>query len=422
MTNGLPPTIKDPTRGPRDRSAKSTVWLINHYAATPEEPGGTRHYWLAHHLEEHGWHMPIIRASRGGDARIHQHGRVTFVDLPAPSYDGNGLGRVLNMATLAAKAARLRPSASLREPDLVIGSSVHPLAAWAGLRQARRLGVPFIFEVRDLWPQTLVDFGRLSPDHPAARGLWRLEAQLCTSASAIISPLENIDAYFRSRGLPTGAIWIPNGIDAASRPVAPLPRSQHRTLMYLGAHGQANNLKLLIQAIGILEREGMSPDALRVRLYGDGPLKTEVQQSARSLGLRCVEFHAPVPSAAVPEIAAEADAFVLPLMDQPRLWEYGFSANKLYEYMAAGRPTILTLRRDNPVSSARSGWVTDPTPHSLATAIRAFVLHDAQGLAQMGQRARVYVEQNHDHARLAGRLANVLAEVAPRAAPGVSPP
>lgn len=138
-----------------------TAWLINHYAKTPDEPGGTRHDWLAHHLIDHDWHMPIVRAASGESRGLHQHGRVTLLNLPASEYQGNGFGPVRNMAGFALKAARVKPEAALRPPDVVIGSSVHPLTAWAGLRQARRFGVPFIFEIRDLWPQTLVD----SPMH-----------------------------------------------------------------------------------------------------------------------------------------------------------------------------------------------------------------------------------------------------------------
>ena len=351
--------------------------------------------------------MPIIRAARG-QAGLHQNGRVTLLDLPAPEYEGNGVRRVANMSTFALRASRVKPSPGLKRPDVVIGSSVHPLAAWAGLRQARRLGVPFIFEVRDLWPQTLVDFGQLSPSHPVAKALWRLESQLCNAASAIISPLENIDEYLASRGLPTGAVWIPNGIDVASRPVAPPPRTPHKTLMYLGAHGQANNLDLLIEAIAILEHQGVTPDELHVVLYGQGPLKPALQRRTETLGLRCIEFHDPVPSADVPTVAAHADAFVLPVLDLPQLYRYGVSPNKLYEYMAAGRPTIITLKAASSVADADSAWCVDPTPTAVGGAVRDILNSPPPRLVEMGRNARAHVSGKHDHSVLAQRLAETL--------------
>src|SRR5690606_21810114 len=123
---------------------------------------------------------------------------------------------MLDYTRAALSAATLR---GLERPDAVIGSSVHPLAAWAGRRLAQRFGVPFLFEVRDLWPQTLIDMGRLSPRHPAALALRRLERSLYRSAARIIVLPPAAHAYITPLGIPKERIvWIPNGVDLEGFP------------------------------------------------------------------------------------------------------------------------------------------------------------------------------------------------------------
>ncbi len=141
------------------------VWILNHYAFDATEAGGTRHLQLARRLPEFGWDASIVAASTdlygrtrpacaGGERRSRRSG-VEFVWLDVPEYHGNGIGRTINMfaylvRSLSPTALRLLP-----RPDLIIGSSVHPFAGLAGAVLARRYGVPFIFEVRDLWPRRL---------------------------------------------------------------------------------------------------------------------------------------------------------------------------------------------------------------------------------------------------------------------------
>jgi len=170
------------------------VWILNHYAFDATEAGGTRHLQLARRLPEFGWDASIVAASTdlygrtrpacaGGERRSRRSG-VEFVWLDVPEYHGNGIGRTINMfaylvRSLSPTALRLLP-----RPDLIIGSSVHPFAGLAGAVLARRYGVPFIFEVRDLWPRTLIDMGRLRERSPTAVAMRLLERYLYRRASA----------------------------------------------------------------------------------------------------------------------------------------------------------------------------------------------------------------------------------------------
>ena len=173
-----------------------TVWIINHYAQTPGGAGGTRHFQLAQALSDFGWNACILAAStelNTGRQRLKPRERyrldvvegVSFLWFLAPIYKGNGLGRIRNMLAFSIRILNPEQVRLLPQPDLIVGSSVHLFAVWSAYRLARRYRVPFVFEVRDLWPQTLIDFGLLRQRGIPAILLRSLEGFLYRKSNAI---------------------------------------------------------------------------------------------------------------------------------------------------------------------------------------------------------------------------------------------
>mgnify|MGYP001086018647 FL=1 len=400
------------------------VWILNHYAQEPGGAGGTRHFHLAEHLQAHGWQGTITAASvdhASGQQRLaaHQAQRldtlqgVPFLWINTPGYRGNGGGRGRNMLAYTWAALRRRTTAGTPRPDVVIGSSVHPFAAVAGALLARRYKVPFVFEVRDLWPQTLVDMGRLRDDAPATWVLRRLERWLYRRAARTVVLLPQAWQYIVPLGIAKErVVWIPNGVDLSLFPrAAPATQSQDGvfTLMYFGAHGQANGLDNVLQAMARL-RQMPAGQHIRLRLIGDGPLKPALVAQAEALGLRNVVFEPPVPKAQIPALAAQADAFVIAVLDLPGLYRFGISMNKLFDYLAAERPTVMaSSASNNPIAEAGAGLTVAPgQPQALAEAIAQIAAMPLAERQRMGRAGREYVEQNHGFDQLAGRLAAVL--------------
>lgn len=400
-----------------------TVWIINHYAQEPGGPGGTRHYSIARHLLGFGWQAHIIAASvelNTGRQRLNpgQWWRrdeiegVPFLWLRTNRYKGNGIGRIFSMVWFAAIALLCPGVARLPRPDVIIGSSVHPFAAWAGKVLARRYGVPFIFEVRDLWPQTLIDMGRLRQDSVTAKAMRCLEGSLYRSAARVITLLPRAHEYIARFGVPGDRIvWLPNGVDlepSTDTAVEPADAEKPFTFMYLGAHGNANALDLLLDAFALLKNAPDIPPH-RLRLIGDGPLKNKLIQKAHSLELNNVSFEPAIPKHRVRQVAFEADAFVLTALDLP-LYQYGISFNKLYDYMAAERPVVYACNAaNNPVEEAGAGICIEPgSASSLAQALVQIMRLAPDERRAMGQRGRRYVESRHSYQALAGRLAALL--------------
>lgn len=400
------------------------VWILNHYAQEPRGAGGTRHFHLAEHLEAYGWHATVIAASvefNSGQQRLAPHeasryerfANVPFLWVRTPEYKGNGGGRMLNMLAYSWQTLLKQTTRELSRPDVVIGSSVHPFAAVAGALLARRFKVPFVFEVRDLWPQTLVDMGRLRDGAFLTWVLRKLETWLYRRAARIVVLLPRAWEYIAPLGIAAERIvWIPNGVDLSLFPRSEPPvrgLSEPFTLMYFGAHGQANGLDNLLQAMKLVQ-DRPGDQRIVLRMIGDGPLKPALMAQAQQLGLTNVSFEPSVPKSCIPAIAAEADAFVIAVLDLPKLYRYGISMNKLFDYLAAARPIIMASNAvNNPVDDAQAGLTVGAgKPNELAEAILKIAALPIEERQRMGRAGREYVEKNHGFQQLSGRLAQVL--------------
>jgi glycosyltransferase involved in cell wall biosynthesis len=295
---------------------------------------------------------------------------------------------------------------------VIVGSSPHLFTALVGWRLARRFGVPFVMEVRDLWPETFVGFGFWSARHPIVRVLRRLERFLYRRADRIVVLMPEAWRYItRLAGVAEEkVVWIPNGACAAADEIGGADSGPRPfTVLYMGAHGRANVLDDLLTAARALQDRGSE---VRFVLVGGGKEKERLVERARELALRNLEFRDPVPRTEVEATLAQADALVALLEDTP-LYQYGISLNKLFDYMAAGKPVVLAGDvAHNYVELAGCGVTVRPRdPEALARAIADLAAMPAEARRTMGARGRAYVRRHHDWDLLADRLAGVLNEV-----------
>jgi len=395
------------------------VWLINHYAVPPSEPGGTRHYALARELIRKGHDVTIIASSfnhstgiqisctHGRLSTFEQLGEVPFLLLRVPAYRGN-MARLWNMVVFAFEVWSGLGTKGMRKPDIVIGSSLTLLAAFAAERLARRLRVPFVLEIRDLWPQTLINMG-MRPHHPAVVGFGIIERYLYRSADKIITLLPNASEYIVPRGAHSSDItWIPNGVDMELIPFpkVPTPHKQF-VVMYAGSHGLSDALDSVLDAAAILNKE--APGRFRFRFFGDGPSKRDLRRRVETERIANVVFDDPVPKQKVFSILQDANAFII-TAKKTDLYRYGISPNKLHDYMAAARPTVFAGEsHNNPIAEASAGITVGPEdPRAIARAVQTLAVMSTDERWAMGLRARRYIEEHHDFTVLARRLELVL--------------
>lgn len=418
--------MSDARAGARACDRQPRLLWVNHFAVTRDMGGGTRHVELGRELVGRGWevtlaasdfHLHHRRYTRRRDAAERAPVRET-VDgvrvewLWAAPYERNDLRRVRNWLSFG--ASLLSDDLAGHEPDLVIGSTPHLFAAHAARRLARRRGVPFVLEVRDLWPESLAVGGRVHG--PGYWLLWTLARSLYRSADHILVLARGVADYLRALGVPASRITVvPNGVDLAAYGSArPAPRERLR-LVYAGAHGPANGLETVLEAAHLLR------DDARVSflLVGDGPAKPALAERARALGLERVELRDSVPKTSMPALLADCDAGLMVLKELP-LFAFGVSPNKIFDYWGAALPVICN------VPGEVGGWVRDAgggvqaadgSAAALAEAIRRLSMLAPDERRRLGERGRAWVAREHDRPVLAARLDTALRALLPVASP-----
>jgi glycosyltransferase involved in cell wall biosynthesis len=302
-----------------------------------------------------------------------------------------------------------RDSAELERPSVVIGSSPHLLAALAGSRMARRWKVPFVLEVRDLWPESLMAAG-------GRRGvayvvLDLLARYLYRRADRIVYLAPGTHRYLAERrAVPEDRlVYVPNGVDPDAFPPVERGGRSTFTLVYTGAHGPANALDVVLAAARLLADR----DGIRFVLVGDGPAKEALVRKSHDERLNNVEFRDPVPKSEIAEVLASADAGLMVLRDTP-LFAFGVSPNKLFDYMGAGLPIVCNVPGvvAEMVKEAGAGVQADAgSARSLADAILHLSSRSEADRRAMGRSAREWVAREHGRRGLGARLHQALTAV-----------
>jgi len=404
------------------------VWIINHFALTPDQAGGTRHFELSKALNENGFQVTIIGAGQqhisdrnhvptGQKWAKEEIEGVSFHWMKTPSASARIIRRVWNNVVFAARTLCRQGLKAQPKPDYVVGTSPDLISALSAYVVAQRMKVPFVLEIRDIWPLSAVQIGQFSTYHPYIVLLGFLERFLYRNADWIVTLLPNAHRHIVPNGGNAEKItWIPNGSGIASRPIAECQaqcENEKFTLMYAGTHGNANNLESLLRAARILKDRGLAEN-LAIRLIGNGPSKENLKTMAEEWALDFITFEPAVSKVMVQQRLSEADAFCL-IFHGHEIYNFGVSANKLYDYLSVGRPIILALNGEyNPVADARAGIsVLADDDQALADAIAEMTRTPEDERRAMGKRARAYALKHHSMDGLGQKFANVLNNIQP---------
>lgn len=408
------------------------IWILNHYAITPDMSGGTRHFDLSRELVKKGYEVTIfasgfdhstkqyIKSTPNEHYRIETYAGVRFIWVNTTPYYRNDMRRVLNMISYGTRV--LSAGHNLKKPDIIIGSSMHPFAVLAGWWLSRRYKAKFIFEVRDLWPQTAVDMGAMRSTNIAAKLLYSWEKFMYKKADKIIVLLPNVKEYIEKRGLDSEkVIWIPNGVDldGFDNP-ASLDLSSEVTkifrryadkfkLVYMGAHGIPNGLDTIIDAAAVVEKKDPN---IQFILIGEGTEKERLKSKAITLALNNITFYRAIPKKAVPIVLSLADCLIISIPNFD-IYKYGVSLNKFFDYFASKKPIVLAGNPiNNIVQEANAGITVEPgNPELLAKAILNMHQMSPEERQQFGVNGRKYVEKHHSTRVLGEKLSQVIDEI-----------
>lgn len=393
--------------------ARPRLLWVNQFAVSPRDGGGTRHFEVGRALTELGWDVTLAASDLNLQERRFTRRQsptdrtpikemedgVRFLWLWSAPYEKNNWRRGLNWLTFSRSVLSLRQAGTW---DVVIGSSPHLFAAHAAGRLARRLAVPFVFEVRDLWPESLIAAG--GRKGPFFAVLDRLARSLYTRADKLVVLAKGTGDYLvENRGVAQDRIvFVPNGVDPSAFGARPGGHHDRTVFLYAGAHGAANGLDVVVDAAHQLRDR----DDLLFRLIGDGPEKANLVHRARSLDLGNVEFLDPIPKSEIPGAFASADVGLMVLRDAP-LFRFAVSPNKLFDYFAAHLPVLCNVpgEVEGMVREAEAGvFVAPGSARALAEGAVELVEHDAAWRREKGEAGRSWVERERSREVLATRL------------------
>jgi glycosyltransferase involved in cell wall biosynthesis len=342
--------------------------------------------------------------------RVEMIDGVRVVWLKTYPYIGNGLSRGLNMLDNARRV--LQSSKTLGDhPDVVLGPSVPLFTGWAALQVANRYCVPFIFEVRDVWPDALVDIGGLRKNSLMYYVFRHMEKLLYRKSVRISSTLPHIADHVADSGSnPAKIVWIPNGVDLVPfiKQEAYDGGSGHQlVVMYIGGFGLDHDVPTIIRAAKILQDRG--DHRFRFILIGGGVRKAQCVEEARSYQLRNLEFQAPVPKANLPDLQGSADILVAAITDS-KSYRFGLNLNKLCTYFASARPVLFSGNPPNdPVLESGGGIsVKAEDPEAMVDGLGKLASMSPAERIQMGALGRSYAQNTLSMLVLGDRMENML--------------
>lgn len=400
------------------------ILLINHYAGSPAYGMEFRPYHMAKEWVKTGHKVLIIGGS-------HSHLRkqqplpgaetidgIQYYWIKLNSYRGNGIGRILSMGLFVTKLWRsYRKYIGAFNPDIVIASSTYPIDIYPARKIAKHYGAKLIYEVHDLWPLSPIELGGYSPKHPFIKVMQKAEDYCYKHVDGVVCMLPKAEEHMKEHGLAKGKFfYVPNGIvlDDWKNPM-PIP-DEHDNIFsklknegkfivgFAGAHGIANSLTALIDAVSQLKDQDVA-----LVMVGTGPEKENLIKYANDRHFENIFFLKPVNKLAIPSLLSRMDLLYIGLQKQS-LFRFGISPNKMFDYMMAGKPIVQAIDAgNNLVEEASCGLYAEPdNVEAIKEAILKIKSLSKEEQDKLGENGRAFVLRNHTYQVLSENFINAM--------------
>lgn len=399
-------------------SDSKTIILINHYGASSDTGMGGRTFYMAKALHALGHKVTLITASFNHKLQKPKkftepydidftHG-FRLIRIKVLTYPGSfSKKRILNWFIFGYRLVRFFPS-FIGRADVVLCSSPSLLAFFPSEIIAKKSRAKLIFEVRDIWPLTLIDLGGFSSKNIFIRFLQWVEELAYRKSDIVISNLPAAVEHMVNHGMDRDKFhWIPSGFDfnelANVQSLDPdiesqLPNDKF-VIGYTGAIGEANALRFLIDAANLLKDE----IDIHFVLVGGGREKELLIE--RATNLKNVLFVDPIPKQQIQSMLAKFDVCYLGWKNES-IYQFGIAPNKLPEYMVSSTPIIHSYSGRFDVVEMSGSGVSVPAEDVQAIAKAILTLRDmpVAKLRGMGERGATYASINQDYGNLAQQL------------------
>jgi glycosyltransferase involved in cell wall biosynthesis len=399
---------------------KKNVWIINQFAGTSTSGWGERHFYFSKNWIEKGYTINIISGSYNHVFSELPHAphqfniqiveKTKFCWVKTPKYNPKSFGRFWSFLVFAFKVF-FAPVKELGKPDIILVSSMPIFPIFTGyLLKKRYKANQLIFEIRDIWPLTLVMLGDVSKNHPAVRFIGWFEKFGYKKSDHIVSLLPNAAKHIKEvSNCEHKFTYIPNGLDTNVLKREELPKEMIESIPknkfiigYTGTIGLANALEYLIDAAELLKDD----PKFHFVIIGDGYLKKELFEKSKNFGN--VSFFNKIKKN---QVASALDYFNICFVgrnDSP-LFQHGVSANKYFDYMLASKPILDSNNFiKDPVELSGCGLIVKPDS---AIAIKEGIIElynkTQFELIELGRKGRDYVNIYHNITNLSNQYIQI---------------
>lgn len=346
-----------------------TVWSIMMDNCLPEHGPHNRHFWFAVHLAKRGYFPVVFVASRErGNAiqmiegkepyKVDMSYGFPFVYIRIKDYGESMKKRILAIFEFHKRLMEHADEFAelFGNPDVILGSNGYPLSPWLANRWAKKFNAKSICEICDLWPLSLEEYGIISKGGPIAKAMYQLEKKNYEEADAIIFSMEGGAKYIQDKGWDmahggnidlTKVHHINNGIDLDAfrdnlskqkGPIHHLEKGEKARIIYAGSLQQINDIGFLLDVA-----DEMRADSIEIVIVGGGDEFESLRSQASRRGLNNIVFTGPISKKEIPSALADATLLILHSVPQGNISKYGMSQNKLFDYLASGKPIISNL-------------------------------------------------------------------------------
>jgi len=400
----------------RNYKNSKEIWVFHHYATPPTMNGFTRPYNFAKNMIGKNYNTTIFSASylHFSDINIIEnkvpyvtksHSGVDFVFLNTPSSLNSTTARVRNMLAYYSRLFSVTKIflKQYKLPDLIYASSPHPLTLIAGIKIAGKYKIPCVCEIRDLWPESLFAFGKIKKDSLLGKLLTVGEHWIYKNANALVLLKEGYIDYLKEKKWTTeqgGKIdigkcyYINNGVDIdifndqiKNEKLKDKDLENNKfNVIYTGAIRTINNIGNMLSAAKLL----IDKKNIQFIICGNGDQLEMLKRRIVNEKITNVKMKGYIDKKYIPYILSKSNVNILNYSQSKYNWSRGNSSNKLFEYMASGKPIISTIKMGYSIIKKYDCGISlkNDTPEDLASAVMEIYKMPKERYNELGNNAK----------------------------------
>ncbi len=342
--------------------------------------------------------------------RIERINNIRTIWVKTFPYKGNGFGRGINMLTNFLMIL-INGLISIQKPDIIICPSVPIFTGFCGYLLSIFHKVDFIYDVRDVWPDILVDIGALNKKSLVYFLFKKTEKLLYKKCKFISSTLPFLDNHVSNCGAdPKKIFFIPNGLNTSKIDFTEKydgGDSNNMNVYYIGGFSLDHDVENIIRAADLLQKSG--DKRFKFTIIGDGVNKKKCIQLASSLNLNNIEFKPPVRKEIIYSVQSKADILLACIKDT-KSYRFGLNLNKICTYLGSARPIVFSGNSPNDLVKESKGGISveAENPQKLVEAlVRISTLTRVERI-KMGQKGREYAEKKLSILKLSDKMERML--------------